>query len=104
MAEVSADPRWSEVFRVDEIAQRWKVSSDFVRRLFAHEPGVLFFRNRVSNGSRRCYTTIRVPTSVLLRVELRLQGRTTDETDIRRSEQTEGSAPSDEKRSGRNKC
>jgi len=55
---------------IAEIAVRWKVSQDFVRRLFEREAGVLVFGNSAMHGKRR-YQTLRVPKDVLLRVEKR---------------------------------
>jgi hypothetical protein len=54
-----------QFYSIDEIATRWKVSRDFVRRAFAGEAGVLVFGNEASRGSRRRYTTMRIPVSVL---------------------------------------
>lgn len=71
----SADPTFSEEatvternYTVAEIAVRWKVSLDFVRRLFEREAGVLVFGNSPTHGKRR-YRTLRVPKAVLERVE-----------------------------------
>jgi len=60
-----------QFYSIAEIAARWKVSRDFVRRLFEREPGVLVFGNSPMQGKRR-YRTLRVPKDVLLRVEKRL--------------------------------
>lgn len=49
-----------------QIAARWQVSPDYVRRLFAKEPGVLV----IGNGDR---VYIRIPPAVLERVERRQQ-------------------------------
>jgi hypothetical protein len=54
-----------------EIAQRWRMSVDSVVRLFEHEPGILILGNPTSKHRRR-YRTIRIPISVLARVEKRL--------------------------------
>ena len=47
-----------------QVAKRWQVSPDHVRRLFAKEGGVLL----IGNGDR---VYIRIPTEVLERVERR---------------------------------
>jgi hypothetical protein len=60
-----------QFYSIAEIAVRWKVSRDFIRRLFEGEPGVLVLGNSPMHGKRR-YRTLRVPKDVLLRVETRL--------------------------------
>jgi transcriptional regulator GlxA family with amidase domain len=60
-----------QFYSIAEIAARWKVSRDFVRRLFERETGVLVFGNSPTRGKRR-YRTLRVPKDALLRVEKRL--------------------------------
>ncbi len=60
-----------QFYSVAEIEARWKVSRDFVRRLFEREARVLVFGNSPARGKRR-YRTLRVPKDVLLRVEKRL--------------------------------
>jgi hypothetical protein len=57
-------------FSVAEIAARWNLSPDAVRRLFAREPGVLVLGNPAS--SHRRYMTLRIPQSVAQRVHQRL--------------------------------
>jgi transcriptional regulator GlxA family with amidase domain len=53
-------------FSVEELAELWGMSQDFVRRLFIHEPGVvIFFKYR---PGRRTYRTLRIPESVARRV------------------------------------
>jgi hypothetical protein len=47
----------------------WKLSVDAVRRLFCNEPGVLSLCNS-RHSSKRRYTTLRIPQSVLERVWL----------------------------------
>jgi hypothetical protein len=58
-------------YTVDEVAQLWKLSTDFVRRLFRDEPGVLVISPRQRKG-KRAYVTLRIPQSVLERVHRRL--------------------------------
>jgi hypothetical protein len=48
-----------------EIAERWKVSDETVRRIFLREPGVVQIR-------RRTNILLRVPENVLLRLERRM--------------------------------
>lgn len=54
-----------------ELAERWSLSVDVVRRMFEREPGVLIFENPSHNPNRR-HRTMRVPESVALRVYERL--------------------------------
>ncbi len=58
-------------YTIAEIAGLWNVSIDFVRRLFAEEPGVLVFGDQRNERKRR-YTTMRIPESVLKRVHNRV--------------------------------
>jgi hypothetical protein len=53
-----------------EIAEMWRVSIDTVRRAFEHEPDV-FIVPHTSSPQRRRYRTIRIPDSVLERVQKR---------------------------------
>jgi transcriptional regulator GlxA family with amidase domain len=58
-------------YAVDELAELWGMSDDFVRRLFLNEPGVVvFFKYR---PGRRTYRTLRIPESVAERVHRRLR-------------------------------
>jgi hypothetical protein len=65
-------------YSVNQIAKLWSVSDDTVRRLFENEPGVKKFgRERgLVGGRRKAYRRrwlmLRVPQSVLERVEQRL--------------------------------
>ena len=54
-------PDGSPVLTPEEVARRWKVSLDTVYRVFRKEPGVFRFKRLV-----------RIPETVLLRVERRL--------------------------------
>ena len=71
-------PQLEPTLTVAEIAKTWKKSEDAVRRLFENEEGVLKFGHetlRVGKKYRRKYYSIRVPISVFLRVQDRLQQR-----------------------------
>lgn len=57
-------------FTPKEIATLWRVSVDSVVRLFANEPDVLVLQNAISKHRRR-YRTLRIPHSVLVRVQTR---------------------------------
>ncbi len=65
------EPAFERHYSVDELAELWGVSDDFVRRLFTHEPGVVvFFKYR---PGKRTYRVLRVPASVAERVHHRLR-------------------------------
>lgn len=65
-------------YTIASIAEQWSLSYDTVRRLFLDEPGVLKIgeRSRLLGGRRkvykRRYSIMRVPHSVLVRVQQRL--------------------------------
>lgn len=73
-------------YTVGEIAEKWNVGDNTVRRIFADEPGVL----TIGKGSRliggrkkkllRRYLTLRIPESVLLRVQNRLMHKRPSES------------------------
>ena len=54
-----------------QIAERWHLSVDTVRTLFAREPGVLKI-DRPEKMHKRGYCSLRIPESVVLRVGARL--------------------------------
>jgi hypothetical protein len=56
-------------FTPEQLAERWNLSCDTIRRLFDREPGVLVIER--PNGKRR-YRTLRIPESVAERVHRRL--------------------------------
>ena len=58
-------------YAVAEIAELWSLSPDVVRRIFEREPGVLVLGDHGSRSKRR-YTTLRIPQSVVERVHRRL--------------------------------
>jgi DeoR/GlpR family transcriptional regulator of sugar metabolism len=58
-------------FSVSEIAARWSVSEDTIRRLFEHEPGVLVIEQPRGRFSRRRYRTLRIRAAVMERVHRR---------------------------------
>jgi hypothetical protein len=63
-------------FKISEIAEQWNVSDDVVRAIFADEPGVLKFGQATRLTGRgkykRRYSYLRIPESVLQRVQERL--------------------------------
>ncbi len=42
-------------YSVDELAELWGMSGDFVRRLFLHEPGVVIFHHHRPARAHRDY-------------------------------------------------
>jgi transcriptional regulator GlxA family with amidase domain len=73
--EIAAVPTQETTFErhysVDEVAELWGMSDDFVRRLFLNEPGVVvFFKHR---PGRRTYRTLRIPESVAQRVHRKMR-------------------------------
>ena len=72
MAGTSAsESAFERHFSVEELAELWKMSDDFLRRLFMKEPGVVVFYNQWPD--RRVYRTLRIPQSVALRVHQRMK-------------------------------
>jgi len=59
-------------YTVVELADRWNLSPDTIRKLFENEPGVLALEERGRKRGKRRYTTLRIPESVALRVHRRL--------------------------------
>jgi len=57
-------------FSIVEIAGRWGLDPKTVRKIFLNEPGVLKIE-RPERRTKRGYTTLRVPESVLLAVHRR---------------------------------
>lgn len=57
------DKHWSVV----EVAEQWGISTDLVRDIFKDEDGVLIVE-RPRTRTKRSYSTIRIPESVLERV------------------------------------
>ena len=58
-------------FSVEQLAEQWGMSEDFVRRLFLHEPDVVVFWKQ--RPGRRVYRTLRIPESVAQRVHRRMR-------------------------------
>jgi hypothetical protein len=67
------DPTFERHLSVEELAELWGMSQDFVRRLFVDEPGVIIFHHQ--RPGRRIYRTLRIPESVAVRVHRRMQER-----------------------------
>ena len=54
-------------WNVVEVAEQWGISTDLVRDIFKDEDGVLIFE-RPGTRTKRSYSTMRIPESVLERV------------------------------------
>lgn len=65
-------PPIEQCYTVQEVAERFHKSDDFVRNLFRDEPGVLK-REHKETRFKRGYSAILIPESVLIRVVRRLQ-------------------------------
>jgi hypothetical protein len=59
-------------YTVEEIAELWRISEEFVRRLFEKEAGVLVLGDGRGGRHKRRYRTVRIPEPVLERVHKRL--------------------------------
>jgi hypothetical protein len=60
-------------YSVGELAGLWELSERTIRRIFSGEPGVLQITHSETR-SKRGYSTLRVPETVVQRVHRRLQG------------------------------
>lgn len=58
-------------YTVHELSREWNLSPDYIRRMFADEPGVLLFTKR--RMGRRTYRILRIPASIAERVYRRSQ-------------------------------
>lgn len=55
-----------------DLAERWNLSLDTIRRIFQDEPGVVVLGDNGGKPGKRRYTTLRIPESVAARVHRRL--------------------------------
>lgn len=62
------DPEYH--YTVKELAFRWNMSDDSIRRLFEREPGVLIFK--IQQTGKRNYRPMRIPGTVAIRVRRRM--------------------------------
>lgn len=58
-------------YSVSQVAEKWGLSDDSIRRIFEKEPDVLILANR-ARGSRRVKRTLRIPAHVVERVHKRM--------------------------------
>lgn len=61
-------------FTVNEVSELWGVSTDLVRDVFQSEDGVLII-DRSGTRTKRSYSTMRIPESVLNRVYAKMSER-----------------------------
>jgi hypothetical protein len=71
VAQPTLDSPPERHYAVREVAGILNLSDDKVRRMFQEEPGVLVIGDQTTKSKRR-YTTLRIPESVLKRVVRRL--------------------------------
>ena len=77
-AEEAAQVKLEACLSAEQIAGCWGKSEDTVRRVFAEEPGVLWFGHGSllkGRSYKRRYFSMRVPMSVFLRVQDKLRSR-----------------------------
>ena len=66
-----------EYFTLKEIAAKWRVSKDTVRRIFQEEDNVLFLRAK-HNNTRQGRVLVRIPATTVSRVESMMQNHPRD--------------------------
>ena len=71
MATSAPGTTFERHYSVEELGERWKMSNDFIRRLFLREPGVVVFYQ--ARPGRRVYRTLRIPESVVQTVHQRMR-------------------------------
>ena len=71
LRDAPSDEAFQRHFAVEDLAVRWGMSTDFVRRLFINEPGVVVFYKQ--RPGRRVYRTLRIPESVVLQVHRKMR-------------------------------
>ncbi|HKO54860.1 MAG TPA: hypothetical protein VJ276_03215 [Thermoanaerobaculia bacterium] len=57
-------------YSTKELAFRWNLSDETLRRIFLKEPGVMIFRQQ--QPGKRIYRTMRIPGAVAIRVKNRM--------------------------------
>ena len=75
MATSAADTTFERHYSVEELCEQWKMSDDFIRRLFLRESGVVVFSQ--ARPGRRVYRTLRIPESVAKDVHRRMKKEAT---------------------------
>lgn len=65
-----ASPVLERHYSPQEVAEIWNLSTDCIRKIFEHEPGVLVVGQPMRG--KRGYKTLRIPHAVLMRVHKRM--------------------------------
>lgn len=68
-----------QCYSPQQVASAWGLSTDKVRRMFENEAGVLKIgepSRRMGRALKRRYYTLRIPESVVYRVQKKLRSRT----------------------------
>lgn len=63
-------PALERHYSIAEIAEKWALSENTVRRMFENEPGILAWGSEGSVG-KRAYRSMRIPESVMVRIHQR---------------------------------
>ncbi len=66
--DLTLDPDYC--YSTKELAFRWNLSTETLRRIFLKEPGVMIFQNQVPG--KRIFRTMRIPGAVAIRVKNRM--------------------------------
>lgn len=75
-APAAAAPQVEEMITAGVLAKRWHVSPTTIRRWFRDEPGVVLWGRADSRpGKKRAHLSMRIPLSVIERVQRRLGRR-----------------------------
>lgn len=61
-------------FTAKEVSKLWHLSEDCIRAIFRNTPGVLRLVQPARRG-KRCYVSIRIPESILLKRHSELHGK-----------------------------
>jgi len=72
VAALDPESSFERHLTVEELASRWSLSEEFVRKLFLDEPGVVVFWRQRQRPGRRVYRTMRIPESIAVRVHRRM--------------------------------
>jgi hypothetical protein len=63
-----SDTHMERHYRIEELADRWGLGRETIRKMFIDEPGVV----RIRLGRKKTHTTYSVPDSVARRIHQRL--------------------------------
>ena len=65
-------PAFERHFSIEQVAEMWSLSHDWVLNTFRDEPGVLQTKLRTLRSRKRQKVILRIPESVVLRVHERM--------------------------------